>query len=178
MFFVALDDIGILQSYLLAWSQTHELLLCHLLEVITLNPNLTPELHLMGSVGLVLRIVDGRESLILPLGIIGNNHLHGIKDSRHADGPTVQIVTHHTLQQCHVVQGINLRIANLIDELHDTLWRVASATETTDCRHTGIIPAADDTVFHQCLQVALRQKDIVQVQLVELCLTRTLIGGE
>ena len=176
MFLVALNDVGILQAHLLARGQTHKFLLGLFLEIIALNPDLTSKLYLMGTIGLVLGVVDGCEGLRLSFGIVGDDHLHRIKDSRHTDGTTVQIVANHTLQKGHVVQGIDLRIANLIDEFHDTLWRIASATETADGRHAGIIPATDDAIFHQSLEVSLRQEDVVQVQFVELRLTGTLVS--
>ena len=173
---VTLDDVGVLQSHLLAWSQAHELLLGHLLEVAALNPELAAKLDGVCAVGLVLRIIDGRELLHLSFGIVGDDHLHRVEHSRNADGTCIQIVAHHALQQCHVVQCIKLGVTYLVDELHNTFGRVATTAEATDGGHARIVPSAYHTVLHECQQVALRHERVVQVQLVELRLSGTLIS--
>ena len=73
VFFVTFDDIGVLQTHLLAWSQTLELLLSHLHEVVTFNPQFPTESDGMLTVCLILRIVHGLHLLGLTLGIVGQN---------------------------------------------------------------------------------------------------------
>ena len=148
MCLVAFDDIGVLQTNLLARSQTHELLIGFLHEVIALNPEFTAELHLVGTVGFVLRIIDGCQMLNLILGIVGEHHLDGIQYRTDTDRTTVQVVTYGTLQQSHVIEGVDLRIADLVDELDDTLRAVATTAETADRRHTGVIPTVHQLIVY------------------------------
>ena len=97
MVFVALYDVGVLQTHLLTGGQTHKLLLCFLHKIIALNPEFTAEFDSMCAVGLILRVVHGCELFHLPLRIVGNHHLHWVKYSTYADGTTVQVVTYGTL---------------------------------------------------------------------------------
>ena len=75
----ALHDVGILQTHLLARRHAEELLRRILHEVGTLNPKLTAEGNLVGSVGFVLRIVHSLHLLGLTLGIVGDDELHGVE---------------------------------------------------------------------------------------------------
>ena len=97
MLLIAFDDIGILQTNLLTRGQTHEFLLGFLHEVVTLNPQLTAELDSMSAIGLILRIVDGFKLFYLTFGVVGDDYLHRIENSRDTDGTTVEVVTDGTL---------------------------------------------------------------------------------
>ena len=129
----------------------------------------------MRAVSFVFGVVDGCQCLHLSFGVVGDHHLDGVEDSTDADSSGIQVVTYGTFQQRHIVQGVDLRVADLVDEVHDTLRTVATTTESADGRHTGIVPAAYHTVLYQCQQIALRHQRIVQVQLVELRLTGTVV---
>ena len=129
----------------------------------------------MCTVGLVLWIVDSRQLLNLSLWIVGDNYFHRIQYSTDANGAAVKIIADSTLQKSHLVESIVSGIANLIDKLDDTFGTVASATETADGWHTGIIPSVHKTFVHQCQQVAFRHQRIAQVQLVEFRLARAVV---
>ena len=98
VFLVALDDIGVLQSYLLARCQALELFLGHFLEVAALNPQLATKGNSMRAVSLVLRVVDSLHILILSFGIVGDDQLDGIEHGTDATGLLVQVVAHGGLQ--------------------------------------------------------------------------------
>ena len=114
---VALDDIGILQTYLLARSQTHKLLLGNLHEVVALNPQLTTEGNGMCALSLVLRIVDSCQFLALVLRIVGDDQLHRVNDCADAGSLLVQVVAHAGLQQGIVVQCVELGVTDRVDEV-------------------------------------------------------------
>ena len=153
--FVALDNVGVLQSHLLAGSQAHELLLGLLLEVVALNPQLATELYLVCAVGLVLGVVHGGQHLRLSLGIVGDDHFHGVEHGADSEGAGVQVVAQGTLKEGHIVQRVNLRVANLLHEFLDTLGRVAATAESADGWHTGVVPSVDESLADECAQVAL-----------------------
>ena len=129
----------------------------------------------MGSFLGPLGIVDGLELLNLPFGVVGDDKLHGVHDSRDARGTLVEVVAHGTLEERKVVERVVGRIANLVDKVDDTLGRVATATESTDGGHAGIVPSAYEAVLDQRQQVALRHQRVVEVELVELGLPRTVV---
>ena len=52
---------------------------------------------------------------------------------------------------------------------------VATATESANRRHTRVVPAIDDAFFHQNQQVTLAHQGVVEVEFVELGLTRTVV---
>ena len=104
----------------------------------------------MRSVGLVLRIVDSCQLLNLSLRIVGNNYLHRVENSTHADSTAIQIISNCTFQQRHLVESIVGGISNLINEFDDTFGAVATTTESTDGRHTRIVPTINQTLIHQC----------------------------
>ena len=109
----------------------------------------------MSAIGLVLWVVDSGELFNLVLWVVGDNHLNRIEHSADTDSTAVQIVANSTLQESHVVKGINLGVANLIDELDDTLWAVTTATESADSWHTGVVPTAYHVILYQCQQITL-----------------------
>ena len=113
--------------------------------------------------------------LYLTFGIVGDHHLHRVKNGTDTDSTTVQVITDGTFKKGHIVEGIQFGVTDFIDEVHDTLRTVASATEPTDSRHAGIIPAVDELLIDQCQQITLRHQGVVQVQFVELCLTGTVV---
>ena len=96
--FVALDDVGVLQTHLLARSQTLELLFSHLHEVAALYPELAAEGDGMRAVGLVFRVVDGLHLFRLTLGIVGEHQFDGVEHGTDAGGLFVQVVANAGLQ--------------------------------------------------------------------------------
>ena len=129
----------------------------------------------MGTVGLVLGVVYGGQHLCLTLGVVGDDHLDRVEYGRDAQGACVQVVAQGTLEEGHVVQGVNLRVANLLHEVLDAFGRVAATAETADGRHSRVVPSAHQSLADQHAQVALRQQDVVQVQFVELRLARAVV---
>ena len=129
----------------------------------------------MGTVGLVLRVVDGGEVLHLTFRIVGKDELHRVNDSADTLCATVQVGTGSSLQQLDIVQGIEGGVADGVDELEDRLWAVATATDTADGRHTRVVPSLGNTFLGENQEVTLGHEGIVQVQLVELILTGTVV---
>ena len=175
MILVTLDDIGILQTNLLAWSQAHEFLFCNFHEIIALNPEFTTEFNLMCAVSLVFRVIYGSKHFNLVFGIIGYDKLYGVKYGAHSGSTLVQVIAHSTFEQCKIIQRIVCRITNFVNKVTNTFWGISATTESTDCRHTRIIPTIDQSFFYKNQQVALAHEGIVEIQFVELILTRTVV---
>ena len=168
--------ICVLQAHFLAGSQTHEFLLSLFLEVVALNPNLAAEGNLMGSVGLVLGIVDRGEQLGLAFGIVRDDDLHGVEHSADADGAAVEVLAHGTFQEGNLVEGIERSVAYLTDKAAYALGTVTATAEAANGRHARIVPATDKPLRDKCEQITFAHERIAEVELVELRLARTLIS--
>ena len=155
MIFITFNNVGILKTNLLARSQAHKLLLGLLHEVIALNPEFAGEFYSVGTISLVLGIVDSGELLNLILRIVGDNHLNRIKNGTNTDGTGVQVIANCTLEQSHIVKGIDLGVSDLVDELNDALGAISTTAEATDGWHTGVIPSINKLLVNQCQQIAL-----------------------
>ena len=70
---------------------------------------------------LVLGIVDSLHLLALSFGIVGDDQLHGVKDSRDTGSTFVEILAHGSLQEGHVVESVELGVADRLDEVLDRL---------------------------------------------------------
>ena len=57
----------------------------------------------------------------------------------------------------------------------DRLRRISATAETTDSRHTGIIPSVHQFLFYQSQQITFAHQRIAEVQFIELILVRTVI---
>ena len=129
----------------------------------------------MCSISFIFRIIHGNQLLGLPFWIISYYDLYRVKNGTYTNGTTIQIIANSTLQQSDLIEGIISGIANLIDKLHYTFRTISTTTETTYCRHTGVIPSVDKAFIHQSKQISFRHQCIGEVQFIELSLTRTVI---
>ena len=165
-------DVGILQSHLFARCHAEELLRCLLHEVSTLDPQVAGEGDGVCAGLLVLGIVDSLHLLALSFGIVGDDQLHGIEDGRDTCGTLVEILTNGSLQESHVVERVELGVADRLDEVLDRLRRIATTTHATESRHTGIVPAVDEMLIDKGVELTLRHHGIGEVEPVELDLPR------
>src|SRR5256885_12512626 len=75
-------------------------------------------------------------------------------------------------------RSVVLGHADALAEGLDALGRVATAAQADDGGHARIVPAADDAVVHQMLELALAGDHIGQVQARELVLARLRRGDQ
>ena len=68
---------------------------CFLQEVVGLDPQIPGESDLVGTGGLIHRIVLNNKGLALTLGIVGDGQLYGLHNSHDTGGSLVQILRHH-----------------------------------------------------------------------------------
>ena len=115
----AFDDVGILQSHFLSGRHSEEFLRCVFHEVGALNPEVARERDGVASCGLILGVVDGVELLGLALGVVGDDELHGVEHSRYTCGALVQILSDGGLEQGDIVEGVELGVADGVDEVLD-----------------------------------------------------------
>ena len=124
---------------------------------------------------LVLGIVDCLHLLHLSLGIVVDDEFDGIYNGANAKCTAIEVLAACCLHQFDVVQGIECGVTNLVNELQYGLGTITTTTDTTDGWHAGVVP----TVYHALLgedeQVALGHECVVEVQLVELELTWTVV---
>ena len=120
-------------------------------------------------------VVHHFEFLNLPFGIVGDDKFHRIEDSRNTGGTFVEVGTHCALEQFHIVECIEGGVTDLIDELADAFRAVTATTNATNGRHTGIVPTIDYAFFRQNQEISLGHQRVVEIEFVELKLTRTII---
>ena len=80
------------------------------------------------------------------------------------------------LQQTLVNHSLYFGITNTIHEIADSSWRISTTTQTTDGRHTRIIPACHQTFLDELQHLTLRHDGISDIESVELTLFRTIVG--
>ena len=117
-----LHNIGIFQTNLLAGSHAEELLWSIFHEVATLYPQILAEGNGVCTVSLVLRIVDSFHFLALSLRIVGDNEFHRVEYCTYSACFLVEILTYRSLEKSHVVEGVELGIANAVDKHANALW--------------------------------------------------------
>ena len=129
----------------------------------------------MGSVGFILGIVDGGKLLSLTFGVVRDDDLHGVEDSADTDGATVEVLANSTLQERHLVKGIEGGVAYLLDETTDAFGTIPATTEAANGRHAWVVPSTHQTLLDESQQIALAHERVAEVQLVELRLARTVV---
>ena len=108
----ALHDVGVLQTYLLARSHAEEFFRSILHEVVALDPKIAREGDGVCAVSLVLRVVNSLHLLSLTLRIVGDDEFNRVEHSRHAQRTLVQILANGSLEQRHVVESVELGVAD------------------------------------------------------------------
>ena len=129
----------------------------------------------MGSVGFILGIVDGGKLLSLTFGVVRDDDLHGVEDSADTDGATVEVLANSTLQERHLVEGVEGGVAYLLDETTDALRTIPATTEAANGRHSRIVPSTHQTFLDESQQIALAHERVAEVQLVELRLAGAIV---
>ena len=81
----------------------------------------------MRAVRLVFGVVLRGHLLALPVGIVGDDQLHGVYHGAYPACPLIQVVPDGRFQQGHVVECVKLGVAYGIDEVPDALGGVSSA---------------------------------------------------
>ena len=168
------DEIGIAQSHLAAQAQAEILLGSLLHKVLALDIELAAERNLTCAVGLVLGIVDGGEHFGLSFGIVVDDQFHRVQHCHAAGGHLVQMVAQAVLQAHIVDDVVALGHSDVLAEIADALGRVATAAETADGGHAGIVPAAHVVLLDQLQEFALAHHRVVDVEACKL----VLVAGE
>ena len=129
----------------------------------------------MCSVGFVARVVHCVIHLYGIFSHVGDDEFHGVDHRTHTQCTQVEVVAYGTLEERHLIQGVELRIANLVDERQYALGAVATTAESADGRHARVVPSLHHSFLHQYEQVALAEQYVCEVEFVELYLSRTVV---
>ena len=120
-------------------------------------------------------VVYGHHILYQVFGVVVQHQFYGINHGADTYGSLVEVLATGGFHELDVVERIKVRIAYLTYEAQDGLGAVATATDAAEGRHTGVIPSVNDTFLGEYEQVALGHERVVEVQLVELKLTGTVV---
>ena len=121
----------------------------------------------MWTVGIVLN----GDGLGLTLGVVGDGQLDGLQNCHDTLGGLVQILTQAEIQECQRNGVGALGDTDTLAEIADGGGGVATAAQTAQGGHTGIIPAGNHIGLHQVSQLALAEYGVVDAQAGELDLT-------
>ena len=135
------NNIGILKTYILPWSETEIFFGSILHEIIAFYPKFSAEHDVMGTCIWIFRIVDSRKAFCLPFWIIGHNETNRIYHCRYTCSSLVEVFSHSRLHERHVIKSIIKRIPNTVHKHADRFRCVTSSTISTYGRHTGVIPS-------------------------------------
>ena len=171
----AADDVGAAQTHLLTGREAIVILRSLLHEVLALDIEFAGEGDRVCAFGEVLRVVDGLHHLDLPLGIVGDDELHGVEHSGYTAGGGVQILAHGMFKQGYVDDAVVLRVADHVHEIADRGGGEAAAAIATDGRHAGVVPTVDAVLLDELQQFALAHDGVGQVEAIELRLTGAVI---
>ena len=168
-------DIGTLQAHFLSRSHTEVFLRSILHEVFTFHPQFTAEFDEVTAFFRFFRIIDSFQLFHLSFGVVGNYQLHRVHNGRYTNCAGIKVFAQGAFQQGKFIERIISGISDFIDKLVDRLRRISATAETTDSRHTGIIPSVHQFLFYQSQQITFAHQRIAQVQFVELGLTGTVV---
>ncbi len=159
------DEISALQAALRAAGE-QTLILGHrrLQKVLALHIKLPGEGDGMGAVLGAVGVVFHLEGLALPLGIVGNDQLHGPQHRHHPAGVLVQILPQAVLQEGVFHRAGNLGHADALAEIADGGGGIASPAQAAEGWHPGIVPAGDLLFLHQLTELALGHDGMVDAQ--------------
>src|SRR3990170_3916039 len=79
---------------------------------------------------------------------INENNSQRAQHTHHTWGAAIQILAHKVLKQGDIDNAVSLGNADLVTEVADRLWRVASPANAGKGWHTGIVPSADNAILH------------------------------
>ena len=170
------DNVGTFETGLLVGRHTEELLIGNFLEIGTFNPEFTAELDGVGAFLGALGVIDHLKFFDLSLGIVGNDEFDGVEYGRYTSSSLVEIGAHGTFEQLDVVERVKRGVSDLINELANALGAVTSTTYAANGGHTWIVPSADHAFFGEQQEVALGHEGVIEIQLVELNLSRPVVG--
>ena len=171
----SLNDVRGFETYFTsARGETIEFIIGVFQEVSALDPEFASELHLTGAEFRVTVNVLCDEGFAFAL-IIGDDEFNGIKYSAYARSCLFEVLADGVLKQTLVDHAFHFGVTDLIHEGTNRLRRVSATAETTDGRHTRIIPASNKTFLDKLEHFALRHHGISDVEAVELTLFRAIV---
>ena len=141
-------------------------------EVVALDVKLAGERNLTAAERLVLEVVRHLKHLGLTLRIVVDHQLDRVNDGHHTLILQLQVLADAVLEEADVAAGVRLRDTAQGHELTERLRCVATTTKSRDGDETRVIPAIDDAILYQLLDVTLTGDNIGQIQLRELDLAR------
>ena len=107
--------------------------------------------------------------------IVGDDEFDGIEDSAYTRSGLFEVLADSVLKQTLVDHAFHFGVTDLIHEGTNRLRRISATTETTDGRHTRIIPSSNKTFLDKLEHFALRHHGISDVKAVELTLFRAIV---
>ena len=125
-----------------------------------------------------MRVVRRVQLLDLPLGIVGEHHLHRIEHRHHTRHAHVEVVANEVLEQRQLGTHGFPRHAHGLPERVNRLGRHAAPAQTGERRHARIIPPAYELLVHEPQELALAHHRVLDLTAGELHLRgRMLIPG-
>ncbi len=158
------DDVGSLETDLVAGEEALELGDLRLAEVLGFDPEMLGEGD-FAAAGLRLDgVVLHGEGLGLSVGIIGHGETDRMKDRHQTLRILVQIVAQAAFEQGPVHGGVHFGNADTLAEIADGTGGVAPSAETAESRHAGIVPAGHGPFGDHLAELALGHDRVVDAE--------------
>ena len=167
----ATHNIGIAQPNLTARCHAEEAFRRFPGKVILLDVDFTCEAYRPTAHFRLLRVIGGLKLIDLIYGIIVYDHLKRPQHRQNPWSPLIQILTNAFLKNRHIDPGIAPANADAVTEVANRLGWVSATTYAHQGRHTRVIPAVDNLLVDQLMQLALAHHRIGQVQSCKFILT-------
>ncbi|MNT06757.1 hypothetical protein D3C72_1414380 [compost metagenome] len=157
------DHVGITQTHFFPQHQTLVLLVGFFAEVSTVDINLAAERHFTAAHFRLVRVIRHRHHFHAGSHIF-NDNLNRIQHRHRTRCVVVQLFTNASFERHHFNVVILLGHADTLAEFADGCGGIATTTQAGNGRHTRVIPAFNDFLGHQLVQLALRHDGVFEIK--------------
>jgi len=172
----AFDDHAVLEPHLVAGEEAEEALGRHFGKIVTLDPERRAEAEAafaqLGPLRMRRRVAGFAGCRPEDLAPVRQRELERIDHRHRARRLAFQVVAQRDVQAGVFGPATGLAGAGALAHQADRLGRVAAPAQADDGGHARVVPAVDDSLVDQGLELALAGDDVGDVQPRELVLVR------
>ena len=162
--FFTFDDICIFEANFLARSQAEEFLYRFFHEIFAVDINILAERHLTRTHGFIFLIIFCRNGFRFAIGVIRNDDFDGVNDSHDARSLEFQIFADAVFKEGNIDHAVSFGHTDAFAEITDGFRCKSATADTSNGRHTGIVPAADNAFFDEDAEFALTHNQIRHIE--------------
>ena len=158
------DHIGIAQTYALAQHQALVFLVGLFAEILFLDQDFMRERQAALAQIVAVRMAGGGELFDAVFRIVGDHDLERIEHAHRPRRVVVQVVTNGVFEHRGIDHAVGTGHADRFAEVADRRRRIAAPTNTGQRGHARVVPAVDNVLVDQALELALAGDGVVEVE--------------